>query len=128
MIDIGEKNVIKTIDIANEPIAVAFGPGHSAFVISTSSRTVEVINTTDHTQIRSLALGATPTALLVSPDGSTVYVKKNDNSLSLIDTATLNVINTPGLTTGRTGGIAISADGTRLYLGDTAAVNVYALN
>lgn len=128
VIDIGKKSLVKTINVGENPVAVVFGAGHFAYVANKGSGTVTVIDTSKQLDIASIGMNGRPTSLAVSPNGSTVYVKKEDNSLSLIDSATAIVLdNIPALTDYASGGMAISADGTKLYLGQTGAVVVYAL-
>jgi YVTN family beta-propeller protein len=62
--------------------------------------------------------GANPNALVVSPDGSRVYVVNHgEATVSVVDTGTFTVTRTFPLGFGSPNGIAISASGKRAYVG-----------
>lgn len=62
--------------------------------------------------------GANPNALVVSPDGTLVYVvNHSEATISVVDTSTLTVTRTFPLGFGSPNGIAISASGKRAYVG-----------
>lgn len=75
-----------------------------------------------------IAVGLSPTGLVVSPDGSRLYVAiAGDGKVKVINTATNLVIET--ITVGAVPqGVAISPDGTRLYVTNTGSGTVSVIN
>jgi YVTN family beta-propeller protein len=62
--------------------------------------------------------GANPNALVVSPDGTRVYVvNRGEATISVVDTGTFTVTRTFPLGFGSPNGIAITASGKRAYVG-----------
>ena len=64
-----------------------------------------------------LPVGGNPTAIAISPDGSTVYIGQTDMSVTVVDTGSFTV--TTNIATGWGGfsinGMAVTPDGTKLY-------------
>jgi autotransporter-associated beta strand protein/YVTN family beta-propeller protein len=89
IIDIAEKNIVKTITVGYYPAGLAVSPnGDYVYVANDTDNTVSVINTSRQSVVSTIAVGASPGGLAVSPDGLSVYVaNQNSNSLSVIDTA-----------------------------------------
>ena len=90
--------------------------GTTAYITSASG--VAVLNTTTNaitTTITTARPGAGAAAL--SSDGKTLYVAGTDRSLTLVDTATNNIISTAQTGTDATA-LAVSPDGTHVYLTD----------
>ena len=89
-----------TIDVADNPVAVAVTPdGSTAYVVHRDfSGTVSVVNTGTNTVIDTITVGDGPNGLnsvAISPDGATAYVANfSDNTVVVIDTATNTVIDT----------------------------------
>ncbi len=90
-----------------------------AYVTQIGLHQVSVIDISTNTVVATIPVGATPTAVILSPDGSRAYVTTQgydpllgpSYTISVIDTATNTVVATiPGA-----GRLAISPDGTRLY-------------
>ncbi len=112
--------------------AVAVNPnGNVAYIASSSSDTVSVINTATNTVTNTIALptGSAPDAVVVSPNGKTAYVYTNtgNGSVAVINTATNTVTNTIALPNRITGiipqGMAISPDGSTLYVSNLDSVD-----
>ena len=77
---------------------------------------MSVINTATNTVTATIAVGAAPDAVAVSPDGSLAYVaNRNSNTVSVINTATNTVITTIGVGTFPEG-VAVSPDGNTVYV------------
>jgi YVTN family beta-propeller protein len=72
---------------------------------------------------RPIRVGAKPEGVVISPDGSRVYVANSGSrSVSVVDTATARVVATIPVSTNPTA-LALSPDGTRLYVA-AASLNV----
>ncbi len=98
--------------------------GPTAFA-ATAPNLVSVLDASANTVVCTFAVGSTltssPTNLVVSPDGSTVYVENDgEASISVINLATAAVstisLTTSGVTAPMTANLAISPDGTFLYV------------
>ncbi len=88
---------------------------------NSASNKVSVIDTATNTIAATVTVGNSPRGVVVSPDGTKVYVtNQNNNSVSVIDTATNNVIATVGAGS-QPWGVAVSPDGKRYMWQTTAA-------
>jgi gliding motility-associated-like protein len=137
--------VVATIPVGNGPLDVAVSPdGTRAYVTNYNDATVSVINTATNMVIATVVVGVgeknntkgdEPGAIVVSPDGSHVYVFNAYGSnpsgasfyVSVINTSTNTVANTVGVGI-VSDGMAISPDGTKLYLTDINGGGVAVLN
>ena len=127
VVDVNTKQIIATIPVDNTPTSVVAKPdGTRVYVSNADSATVSVIDTASRTVIKRITVpgGAyvhIPGDMAISPDGTKVYVAVADHSIAVIDTAT-NVVSGGGVVSyGDIGGIAVSADGRRLYVTDPSA-------
>ena len=113
-----------TIAVGQLPVAVAVS-GSRAYVANYYDGTVSVIDTATNTVIETIPVGAAPRNLAVSPNGNRVYVaNSNANTVSVIATNTNTVVDTvvvsvpqdePGEFS-RVWDIAVSPDGSRVYV------------
>lgn len=87
-----------------------------AYVTSKGGPGVEVIDTLTNTTLTTVPVGGC-IFIAMSPDGKYVYVDTSANNIDVIETATNNVIASIPVGTG-TNGIAVSLDGTFLYVTD----------
>lgn len=89
----GTEQTAARIDFDNNSPATAidFGPwGNHLFVIHEGSRQLQVLDAYSGGALASTTLGHAPQGLVVSPDGSRVYIHNwLDRSLSIVDTASL---------------------------------------
>jgi len=119
-IDIAKVTLIKTFKVARRPRSVAFLPDSSrAYASAENDAAVTVIDAREHEAIHTITLGERglikPMSVLLSPDGSTLYVSTGrGHKVFFIDTAT-NRIKT-GLEVGdRPWGLALSPDAKTLF-------------
>lgn len=97
--------------------AVAGGSGANAYVANRGSNTVSAINTDTNTVVATIPVGSAPTAAVVNPAKTKVYVANGGDTVSVIDTATSSVEATVHLPPGSTPfGIAINPSGTRVFV------------
>ena len=72
-------------------------------------------------------VGADPGALRISPDGATAYIVSNGSEVCAVDIPDFTTTHTatlPGDSLGIEGGVALSTDGTRLFVATTAGIAV----
>jgi YVTN family beta-propeller protein len=93
-----------------------------------TSGSVSVINTSNNTVVATVTVGTKPDGVVVSPDGSRVYVPNNgSDSVSVINTLNNTVVDT---VTGLSGplGVAVSPDGSRVYVSNYTGGSVSVIN
>ncbi len=121
--------VTATISVGHQPSGVAISADGSRLYVTNQGdvdgNTVSVVNTATNKVIATIPVGQDPAGgVALSPDGSVVYVSNFiSNTVSVISTATDKVIAT--LPAGDSpDGVAVSPDGTQLYVADYNDVNV----
>jgi YVTN family beta-propeller protein len=104
------------------------------YVANTTGNSVSVVNpATDTDQNPIVAtikhdIGGQPRGIAASPDGSRVYVSNfQNNTLSMIDTATNTVTDTIPVGTGPVG-VAVALDGTKVYVVNSGNDSVSVVN
>jgi YVTN family beta-propeller protein len=98
--------------------AKLFAQNPNVYVANNVSNTVTVINATTHNLVTTIAGFNSPVGLVMSPDGTRVYVvnsQPNPGTVSVINTATNTIIATITVGNGATLA-AISPDGAHLYV------------
>ncbi|MFL9825409.1 autotransporter domain-containing protein [Rhodoplanes sp. SY1] len=105
------------ITVGNYPRNAVFSPdGRYAYVVSTGSDTVTVLDVAAGTIATTVAVGSQPEGIAISPDGRYVYATAlNGNSVSVISTATNQVVGSP-IPIASALAIAVSPDGNTLYV------------
>lgn len=110
--------------VGDDPTDIAFNPsGTRAYVANQFSSNVGVVNVATNVQESTIPVTGNPFKVLVSPDGTRLYVNTNADKVFAIDIAT-------GATLGQLGfaatpnGLAIAADGSKLYVSTRAAGTV----
>jgi YVTN family beta-propeller protein len=123
---------VLAVPAAAGPAAAAPGAGDPwrVYVANTASDSVSVIDTAKHAVIATVRVGDAPTAVMISPDGTTAHVVNGgDDTVSVIDTFTNTVAGTT-----KTGadpgpqGAATTPDGATSYVVDTAHDLVSVIN
>jgi YVTN family beta-propeller protein len=114
-----------TVPSGDQTACCLFGPiinpaGTVGYIVqnfqATTPGTVTVLSIPSNTVLTSITVGAWPTDIVMSPDGTRVYVANlNSNSVSVIDTSTSTVIATVPVATGPQS-VAVSPDGTLVYV------------
>jgi YVTN family beta-propeller protein len=133
VIDTTNNTVVETIPVGRKPFGVAVTPdGSKVYIANSGDNTVSVIETATNTVTGSpIAVGTDPVGVAVTPDGKTVYVtNQGDDTVSVINTATNTVIgsaidvgctNCGRKTTNLPTGIAVTPDGSKVYVGNLGA-------
>ncbi len=118
VIDTATNTVVDTVAVGSVPFGVAVHPdGSKVFAANTGENTISVIDTATNALTDTVTVGNAPWDIAVHPDGSTVYVSNNASStVSVIDAATNSVVDTISFAPEATQGVAVNADGTRLYV------------
>ena len=108
--------------VGQDPTGVAVH-GDRVFVLNETDKTLSVINTTTNSNT-TIALGGTPTAVAVSPDGKRAYVTVPATStVAVVDTINSQIIK--NVTVGANpAGLAVSADGRRVYVTNSGSNTV----
>ena len=118
---------LTTVRVGEVPTDVAFSPaGNWAYVTNQRARTIGVVNTRTNTQVDAIPVPGDPFRVAVGPEGLQVYATTNTGDLVQIDTETRTVAWTRRLG-GNLNGLAINANGTRIYVGDVGG-RVYELD
>ncbi|GJM09766.1 MAG: hypothetical protein DHS20C11_20420 [Lysobacteraceae bacterium] len=122
--------VIDSISVGGYPFLLALSAdGNKAYVANWDDNTVSIIDTSTRTEIGTISEGFMgPYGIVVSPDGSRVYVTNNadaEGTVSVIDTTSNTVISQIPVGLFPTG-LSLSDDGARLFVAieDTRALAV----
>jgi YVTN family beta-propeller protein len=122
VISAGTNSVMATIPVGNAPAFVAITPdGSTAFVSNNKDNTVSQISTSTKMVTATFSVGKAPLGVAVSPNGQ-LYVcnagnGRNDGTVSVIDTSTLETIKTIPITVGRSPlQVVLNGEGTRAYI------------
>ncbi|MEO3761491.1 beta-propeller fold lactonase family protein, partial [Mycobacterium sp. B14F4] len=91
--------------------------GDRAYVANQGSNTLSVISITDGSLVSTITVGTAPTNLVSSPNGSLLYVtNRTSGTVSVINTATNQVVGSPIKVGTQPESITINTDGTRVYV------------
>src|SRR6266446_3710233 len=116
------------IVVQSQPQTAAVrGDESMVYVTNFGGNSVSVINTGTNAVVATINLGASPTGVAVSPDGTRAYVTQTGNSVSVINTATNTVLTTLNGFNGPAG-VAVSPNGTRAYVTNQNGTTVSVIN
>jgi YVTN family beta-propeller protein len=117
-----------TVTVGSIPTEIAFNAsGTKAYVTNQGSGNVGVVDVATNVQTETIPVTGNPFQVIVSPDATRIYVTTNADYVYAIDLATKTVVGQ--LATGATAnGLAISADGSKLYVSTRAGGSVIEVN
>ena len=122
-----EGAVAATLTLAARPFGAAISSRGVGLVTQLDNRTVRVVNVAEGTVGASITVGETPTRITFSPSGDVAYVSnQSSRTIGIIDMSTLTQTTTIPLP-GSPFATAVSANGSRLYVGTTTD-RVYVIN
>ncbi|MEP7326777.1 MAG: YncE family protein [Gemmatimonadota bacterium] len=105
-----------TITVGSIPTNVIFNStGTTAYVTNQWSQNIGIIDVATNTQVTTIPIAGDPFNLILSLDGTRLYVSNNANNVTVADIASRNVITTIPMP-GPPNGLALSRNGTRLYI------------
>jgi len=126
VIDTATNKVTATVTVGRGPEGVAVTPdGKKVYVTNYNDNTTSVIDTATNMVTATVTVGKGPSGVAVTPNGKKVYVpcstttpNEFDESglVSVIDTATNTVTANVEDGVGNTGGVAVTPDGTKVYV------------
>ena len=91
--DLKRRSILTRIPVDINPAALALTPdGKRLFVANWSSESVSVIDTATNKVIRTLRVGINPNDLKISDDGRLFVACSNDNTVHVIDTHSLQIL------------------------------------
>jgi len=128
IVNTATNTVVNTISVNPAPFGVAVTPnGQYVYVTNGSngsSNTVTVINTTT-LATTTIVVGGAPLSVAITPDGKFAYVTSQSGYVSVVDTATQQVVATIPIPNGAIG-VAITPNGQFAYVTDGGGVSIVA--
>ena len=124
VINTATNEVITTIPVGEGPMHIAITPdGSRAYVTNFASNTVSVVDLATNRELTTIEARFGPVGVTISPNGARAYVTINTISIFIpsfgvvaIDTASNTVLSTTQVPGRGASDIAMSPDGSRLYL------------
>ena len=106
---------------------MGFSPSAPILYVSSEEGTVYELNTTTGSIARSFTTDGTPQEVVVTKDGSTLFIANETGELQVRSTATLDSLGTVFAVSGGYG-MALTVDGTQLYVSRPAAGDVLVMD
>lgn len=138
VIDTSTNEIIDTIQVGNVPVAVTMNAdGSRLYVTNSTSRTVSVIDTATNQVIATVNTGTGPGRAIVAPNGYLYVANSGGAAVTVIDTATNTQVDLNPTQNGVQAiipvgngprGLALSPDGSRLYVSSTNDDTVTVIN
>ncbi len=119
VIDVAANSVIGSISVQSDPAGIAVASNGRAYINNLGSNNISVIDTVKDVLIDNVAVGQMPISLVVTPDGTKIYVGTlSPGAIHVIDAATL--IQTTIFDDSSQGYVAaaVTPDGQKVYFSD----------
>lgn len=118
IIETETNTVVNTVFVSPSPVGVAITPDGTHLYVTSSnvSSTLTVLNTATNAVVATIPLRFLASGVVFTPDGARAYVEQQNEFLNLIDTATNTVIIDLLQAGVFHDQLAITPDGTRLYV------------
>jgi YVTN family beta-propeller protein/autotransporter-associated beta strand protein len=120
------------LTVGDYPVNAVFSPdGRFAYVVSSGSGSgsVSVIDVMARTIVNTIPASGNPQGLTISPNGQFLYITNTtNNTISVIATATNQVVGSPIAVGTNPVGVAVSPDGTTLYVTNITSDTVSVIN
>lgn len=128
IIDAIKYRTVGTIPVGNMPYDITLSPdGKTAYVTNNQDNTVSIINTTEKKVIGTVKVGNGPYGILANPvDGDVYVIDSLDGTVSVIRGN--SVVDTINAGNGTTKGIAVTPDGSRLFVANTNNNSISIIN
>jgi YVTN family beta-propeller protein len=128
LVDLEQRSVAATARVGREPGAVAVRQdGRQAFVADRAQRSVTVLDRAGRV-ITQLPLNTRPEAMRFKPDGGELFVSGGDTGVVVVVSAYRDEVDLPLLAGAEPRDMAISADNRMLYVANSGANTVSAIN
>lgn len=112
VVDVARDTVAGRVKVGRGPRRVLVGADGRAFVSNQQDRSVSVVDVAGLSEVTRIAVGAEPTGLALTPDGTRLLVANSmSQSVSIVDLATLSEIRQVKTLGGDPQGLAALADG-----------------
>jgi YVTN family beta-propeller protein len=137
-IEIGDSSIGSPTVTPSYPQNVAISPDGNRAYVTDGESSLWVVDTKSRAVVATVPAGTSPQSVVISPDGKSVYIttivcgaSPCVSAVEVIDTATNAVAATIPIGTAPgtiLAGIAISSDGTRVYVAQVFANSVFAID
>ena len=119
-----------SVGTPGSPVAVALTPDGARAYVTSDANSVRIVRVRDAFVIADLALDTTPGAVAANASGTRVYVAGADGTVTVVDNtlATPAVVNTFSSGGTAPAAIAVSPDGSKLFVANSGSNNVKVLN
>jgi DNA-binding beta-propeller fold protein YncE len=119
-IDASTGQIGASVLTGNDPGEIIFdATGAFGYTPNVLGASVSIVNMANHTLVQLVPVTGSPYRVVMSPDGARVYVSADDGKVSVLQTGARSISGAFTLS-GGLNGMAISADGTTLYVSSTS--------
>jgi WD40 repeat protein len=134
IIDVSEGEVSDTFSLGTSPVNIAIAPNDSILLVgangSEDDGSVWVRNVANDANVAQITVGARPTSIVITPDGTKAYVGDARGEVSVISLSSYDVITTfeapePGYEFTK---LAMSPDGTKAFFALNYSISLFVID